>query len=361
MYGIMRCRTGELGVWVRSCPNGHFAEVNACSCRERSCPMCAPARRMRWLEGWSQRLLPGMHLHTVLTLPSELHDVWRHNRRAMARMLFAVARQTLFTLTDDARHLGALPGMLMALHTWSRELSLHPHLHILVSGGGLDAGGQWKPLTRRDFLAPVGRLRKLFCRQFLDALEQAYKRGEVARPPGWEEAKMRGQIRRLRRIKWNVRIEPPYRHGRGVTNYLARYVMGGPIGRSRLLSFDGKEVEFVVGREARNPSTRKLEVEEFLRRWFQHVPVRGLHTVRAYGLYASAHGEKREACRAMIVGEVGEEAAIEATRIEALPARVDRCPICKLELVIEEHRGRVPRQHGPPARAPASLPFPQAA
>ena len=139
--------------------------------------------------------------------------------------------------------------------------------------------------------------------------------------------------------------------------------MGGPIGQSRLVSFDGEEVEFVVGREEKNPARTKLDVEEFIGRWLEHIPERGLHTARAYGLYASALHEQREACRAEIVAaQTGEERA-EAQRSQQIaPPRIECCPVCARKLVIEEHRQR--RKQGwrrPPVRAPETAAIREAA
>jgi len=341
MRDIRRCRTGDLGVFVRRCPAGHFAEVSGCSCRNRSCPTCSPARRTRWLEAWSRRLLPGLHLHTILTMPGELHPLWRHNRYRMARLLFAVAHRTMTILTDDPRHLGARPGMLMALHTWSRALSLHPHVHIIVTGGGLGGDGHWKPLTRRDFLAPVDRLKAIYRDELLAALREACRDDKLRPPPGADMQQVDRLLRHLESIKWNVRIEPPYRHGHGVTNYLARYVMGGPIGNGRIKHFDGKQVEVVVGRERKDPATVKLSTEEFIGRWLEHVPVSGFHIVRAYGLYSSAMAAKREACRAELAA-AGPPATAEDSidDNEQAPARPQCCPVCDRTLVIEDSRIR---------------------
>lgn len=315
---------------------------------------------MQWLNLWNRRLLPALHLHTILTLPSELHPLWRQNRRAMAALFFATARQALFALCADPDHLGALPGVLMVLHTWSRSLSLHPHLHLLVSGGGLGPDGHWRNL-KRDFLVPVGALRKVFRRLFLAALEEAYKEGLLRLPPDWTDAIFKQHLRRLARIKWNVRIEPPYRHGRGVVNYLARYVMGGPIGSSRLLSFEENRVELVVGREQHKPSTVALSASEFVHRWLEHIPEPRLHTVRAYGLYASARTAQRESCRAEIVPMPAQDIA-DTEIAEALPpARVEHCPVCAVRVVVEEFRMRRQRWSKPPVRAPVSEPRPEAA
>ena len=357
---MLLCGTGDLGVYIRRCPQGHFAEASGCSCRMRACPSCSGRRRMQWLDLWNQRLLPGLHLHTILTLPSQFHPLWRHNRRAMANLFFAVARQTLLTLAADPEHLGALPGILMVLHTWSRSLSLHPHLHLLVTGGGRGPDGHWLRL-KRDFLVPVGVLRKVFRRLFLAAVETAYKDGRIALPPDWTEAILERHLRQLKRIKWNVCIKPPYKHGQGVVNYLGRYVMGGPIGQTRLRAFDGENVEFVVGREAKDPLTLRLPVEEFLRRWIEHIPESRLHTVRAYGLYASGGSARRESCRAEILASMPQRSAATPDRPESSPPRIECCPVCNATLVVEELRVRARRRHQPPVRAPATEPGREAA
>lgn len=349
MDDIRACRTGDLGVFVRRCPAGHFAEVSPCSCRNRNCPVCAPARRARWLDGWRRRLLPTVHFHTILTIPAELHPLWRWNRRLMARLLFAAAHRTMTVLTDDPRHLGARAGMLMALHTWSRSMSLHPHVHVVLSGGGLGADGHWKPLPRPQFLAPVARLRGIFRDELLSALREAGADGRLSLPPGWDRQQLERLLRHLQRLKWNVRIEPPYRHGRGVTNYLARYVRGGPIGNRRIKSFDGNQVEVVVGRERKDPATVRLHTGQFVARWISHIPPAGFHTVRAYGLYSSAMADKREACRAELVAAAGgEEIAAEPPA----PAQPQCCPVCQRTLVVEDSRLVPVTQWLPPIRGP---------
>jgi hypothetical protein len=354
MWWVLRCGTGVLGVFARRCPQGHFAEVEGCCCGHRVCPACRATRALRWLDQWGARLLPTGHFHVILTIASELHPLWQHNRKRMAALLFVASRDTLMELLADPTYLGAVPGLLMALHTWGRNLFTHLHTHIVVSAGGIDAHGQWKPIPR-DFLLPGKVVRAVFRGKFCDLVQRAWENGEVGLPPPWDEATMRRALRRARRKKWNVRIEAPYAHGQGVVNYLARYVCGGPIGSSRIRRFDGKEVIFEVGRKETEAATMTLGAEEFVRRWIEHIPEPGLHMVRAYGLYSSARREDREACRVQLRPR-GSEPAAQSNEPRC-------CPVCGAVMIIEQserprrrhaHRGRQGERRWPPARAPES-------
>jgi len=352
MWWVLRCGTGVLGVFALRCPQGHFAEVQGCACGHRVCPACRATRALRWLDQWAARLLPCGHFHVVLTIPSELHPLWQYNRKRVAALLFAASRDTLMELLADPAYLGAVPGLLMALHTWGRNLFTHLHTHIVVTAGGLDAQGQWKPL-RREFLLPGKVVRALFRGKFCALVQRAWEGGEIELPPSWEEPAMRRVLRRARRKKWNVRIEAPYAHGQGVVNYLARYVCGGPIGSSRIRSFDGQEVIFEVGREESDAATMRLGAEEFVRRWIEHIPEAGLHMVRGYGLYSSARRKDREACRAQL-RPGGSEPAVRSKEPRC-------CSVCGAVMIIEQserprrrrgHRARPPQRRWPPPRAP---------
>ncbi len=161
-------------------------------------------------------------------------------------MLFRSVRETLLTLLADPHWLGATPRILAALHTWGRTLTLHPHVHCLVSGGGLDAEGQWLAV-RTGFLLPVAVVRALFRGQVLGAIEALWTRGHLQLPPSLEDDGMRRILVHAARQKWNIRIAERYPQGRGVIKYLARYVRGGPIKDHRLVSFDGQQVTFRYG------------------------------------------------------------------------------------------------------------------
>jgi hypothetical protein len=179
---VMQCRTAALGGHMRRCPQGHVTETWYNSCRHRACPRCCAQRIGQWLDGWQQHVLPTDHFHVIFTLPSELHEVWRWNRAVMTEVLFRSVRETLVTLLSDSRWLGAQPGILAALHTWRRTLALHPHVHCLVRGGGMDAEGQWQTV-RTGYLFPVAVVHALFRGKVLGEVERLWWRGHLRIPP----------------------------------------------------------------------------------------------------------------------------------------------------------------------------------
>jgi hypothetical protein len=246
-------------------------------------------------------------------------------------------------------------GIVAALHTWSRTLAFHAHVHCLVSGGGLTVRGQWRAV-RRGYLLPVAVGRALFRGKVLGAIETLWLTGRLQVPPHWPEDGVRRVLVKAARQQWNIRIAERYRHGRGVVKYLARYVRGGPIKEQRLVAFDGRRVTVRYGnhreRDAQgNPQQQELTlaVEEFLSRWSAHVPVPGVHTVRAWGLYASPQRQRLEQCREQLPEEdTARERpprTAEETPDHARPWEV--CPVCHQRMVVTHV---VPRAGAPPAQ-----------
>jgi hypothetical protein len=285
---IMRCRTAELGGRVLACEQGHYSRVQYNSCRHRSCPTCADAPRQRWLQWQLQRLLPCEHFHAVFTLPHVFVPLWEHNRAWLNGQLFDCARQALLELCADERHLGATPGLLMALHSWGRDLSRHPHVHTLVTAGGLDARGQWRD-SRPGYLVPVKALAALFRGKLLHALHVALRQQRLHLPAHLECTHWIAQIRGQYRRHWNVQLSPPYAHGRGVALYLARYVKGGALNNQRALREQGSHVQlsYTDHRDGRRKRQR-FSTERFIERVLWHAAPRGQHLVRHAGLYASS-------------------------------------------------------------------------
>jgi hypothetical protein len=268
----------------------------------------------------------------VFTLPSELHELWRWNRKAMATLLFRCVKETLFTLLDDPKRLGARPGVLATLHTWSRTLALHPHVHCLVTGGGVRREGQWQAIST-DYLLPVAVVRKLFQGKVLGGVERLWQSGQLVLPPSLTEDGFPRVLATAAGKQWNVRLLKQYPHGRGVVKYLARYVRGGPIKAQRLRAFDGQRVSL---RTKVASADMRLAVAEFLRRWSEHVPLPGFHMVRAWGLYAATQRQPLEQCRRRLVQESGGRPfhpSPEATQEEA---PWERCPTCGQPMLITE-------------------------
>src|SRR5262249_46009479 len=239
---IMQCRTAALGGHVQACPDGHVARIWYNSCRHRSCPQCAYLQTERWLILQRVRLLACDHYHVIFTLPHELNPLWLANVPVMSGLLFQVVRETLGSLLADPQYLGAQPGIIAALHTWSQTLVLHPHWHCLVTGGGLTPDGHWQAV-RHAFLLPVRVVMAVFRGKMLAAIHQAWACEALVLPEAVRPQQLLNLLTRLghpRKTKWNVHIRERYRHGIGVVMYLARYLRGGPIKNARLVAYDGE-------------------------------------------------------------------------------------------------------------------------
>jgi hypothetical protein len=242
----MQCRTAALGGHVHACPDGHMARIWYHSCRHRSCPQCAYLQTERWLTLQRARLLACDHSHVIFTLPHDLNPLWLANVPVLTTLLFQAVRDTLCTLLAAPKYLGAQPGSLAALPTWSQTLVLHPHLHCLVTGGGRTPDGQWQAV-RNGFLLPARVVMAVFRGKLLAAIRQAWAREALALPEGMRPQQLLNLLTRLghpRKTPWNVHIRERYRHGAGVVTYLARYLRGGPIKNARLVACDGARVTF---------------------------------------------------------------------------------------------------------------------
>ena len=338
IWSTLACKTASMGAHREVCPRGHVEAIRYNSCRHRSCPRCGRHGTEAWLDRQRDRLLPCEHFHVVFTIPSELRELWRWNRKAMADLLFGVANEVLVTLLGDPQHLGVRPGLVMGLHTWGRTLVFHPHVHCLVTGGGLTPEGHWKP-CRNGFLLPIRVVRKLYRGLFLSRLEALIRGGRLALPTTSDLGDALHKLREAARKPWNVRIEKPYAHGAGLAVYLARYLRGGPIGNSRLRALDGERVTFGY-RDFRHDgaeSAMTLSVEEFTSRWLQHVPLPGQRIIRCYGLYHHALRAQLAICRYQIfVSDPSSQAASAEPSVEP-PKRC--CPECGAPLV---SMGRIP-------------------
>jgi hypothetical protein len=292
---IRHCFRPELGYHVLECAQGHHRVTHFHACRHRSCPRCAARPREQWLAAQLAQLLPCPHFHVIFTLPHELIVLWQFNRSWFNQLLFDCVRLTLLQLCADARHLGATPGLLMALHTWGRTLSHHPHVHCLVSAGGVAADGLWRS-ARAAFLLPLRPLQHLFRGKLLAALRQALREQRLRLPASTGSQHWLDVVKSLYRKHFNIQINPPYAHGRSVAIYLSRYVTGGPIAADRALSLHNSAVSFsYIDHRDQQRKTLRLHSHEFIARILWHAPPRGQHTVRRAGLYASAlqrqHGQ----------------------------------------------------------------------
>jgi hypothetical protein len=295
----------------------------------------------RWLERQRARLLACDHYHVIFTLPRELNPLWLANVRVLATVLFRTAWATLSELLGEPKYLGATPGMIAALHTWGQTLVLHPHLHCLVTGGGL-AGDTWQAV-RNGYLLPARVVMPLFRGKLLAALHTALDASQLTLPPGVALSQLRMLLNRLGRTKWHVQIMQRYAHGQGVATYLARYLRGGPLKPSRIVSWDAQTVTFRYADnqdpDAQGRGRRKLlplATEDFLQRWLLHVPPPGLQVVRAYGLYTPSKRAALTQCR-QTLGQAPLETAPtldwQTYCAQQGPQHPECCPVCGQRLI----------------------------
>jgi len=349
------CRTAALGGHVISCPYGHVDRIAYNSCRHRSCPQCSLLPREAWLHGWRARLLDCPHFHVVFTVPHDLLALWRYNKRRFASALFAAASRALLELLGDEKYLGARPGLLAALHTWSQTLAAHVHLHVLVTAGGLTEDGRWRA-AKKSCLLPRKVLMQVFRGKLREELLKALERGELTLPPDTSEAQLRSLLNRLGRVAWNVKILDRYDHGQGVATYLARYLKGGPISNARLAALRGGRVHFRCrpSGQANSGQSRSrvisLEVDDFLACLLEHVPPRNFQTVRGYGLYVGNRHERSQAARrsldqAPLPDPLPPPPTWQELCERAGNGEAGRCPVCGAELIVHGHFGR---GRGPP-------------
>jgi len=317
---IMLCRTPEQGYNYLACPEGHEGKIQSHSCKHRSCPICADKSRQDWIESEKERLLNCSHYHVIFTLPHEYLNLWQYNRKWFTQAIFKACRDTLIELLEDKKYLGATPGILMTLHTWGRQLNYHPHVHCLVTAGGITKTNNWKTLEG-DYLLPIRVVKALYRGKMQSYIKTALKNNDLKLPEGCSDNAMLSCINRLYKKQWSVRIQEKYKHGKGVVLYLARYMKGGPINPKQIISC-GNKVEFRY-KDHRDQRVKRLSLrlDEFMKRILWHVPEVGVHVVRHFGLYASKSQKKRNRCRE----EIGGLKEAEVKTGKALDSTLDWC------------------------------------
>lgn len=250
------------------------------SCRNRHCPTCQSLEQNKWLERRRDTILPVPYFHLVFTLPSELRPIVAMNRERMFALMFEAASKTVLILSRDEKRLGGTPALTMVLHTWTRDLTFHPHLHAIVSAGAFSPEGAWLA-SRKGYLFPVKVMALLFRRLFREALLTARDKGELT-----VAAELDAPMRRaLFETHWHVYAKAPFGGAEQVFTYLGRYTHRVGISNARILSMDGRGVTFAT----KDGRTCSLPGVEFLRRFLLHVLPRGFHKIRHYGLCSSHH------------------------------------------------------------------------
>ena len=285
MWSIEHCRTQTLG--------GHLYQCQTCgskvplynSCLSRFCPTCQGPAQYKWMAQRTQRLLPTHYFHPVFTLPAALRPLaWRH-KAVVFDLLFAAAAHTLIDLCRDPTPLGAEIGVTLVLHTWTRELTFHPHVHGILPGGGLDTAADRWVACDQQFLIHVDVLSPVFRGKFIDGLKQAYGRGAFATDTTVDPTSFRTLLDRLYQIHWHVYVKPPFAGPPAIVKYLGRYTHRTGITNSRLVAVTADAITF----RTKHADTCTLPPHEFIRRFLLHVLPDGYTKIRHYGLLAAAN------------------------------------------------------------------------
>ena len=279
---ISQCRTEALGGHVEYCPDCDYEHPVYHSCRNRHCPKCQALAQETWIAEQRVRLLDVPHFHVVFTLPSELRALAKFAPRAVLGALHHASARTLLEMGD--RQLDATIGATLVLHTWTRKLEFHPHIHAIVTAGGLSRNGQAFPRRGRSFLFPVRALSRLFRGKLLAELNRLEREGEFARFDDFADPEAFVRLMaKLAKLAFHVYCKPTFERGEHVLQYLGRYTHRVGISHSRLLHVDENHVTF----RTKGDGTETVTPVEFLKRFVQHVLPDGFHKIRHVGLYAS--------------------------------------------------------------------------
>ena len=352
MSAIESCRTAALGGHVAACTDCGYTTIAYNSCRNRHCPKCQGAAAKDWLAKREAELLPVPYYHVVFTLPAAIADIAYQNKAVVYDLLFKVSAETVLTIAADPKHLGARIGITSVLHTWGSAMTHHPHVHMIVPGGGISPDGQRWVSCRPGFFLPVRVLSRLFRRLFLERLAALHQAGRLSF--FGDHAHLAGAqsfaalLAASRKTEWVVYAKRPFGGPEAVLAYLSRYTHRVAIANSRLIALGQHGVTFrwkdyrVEGHDRQKRMT--IATDEFIRRFLIHVLPHGFHRIRHYGLFAKSTS-------AANIARARELLAVPKPQDQpADPAHDDTpishpCPCCGGRMIIIEvfERGATPR------------------
>lgn len=358
MNAIERCRTAVLGGHVARCADCAHEHIAYNSCRNRHCPKCQAGAAKAWLAAREAELLPVRYFHLVFTLPKQIADIAHQNKREIYNLLMRASADTVIRIAADPKHLGARVGITSVLHTWGSAMTHHPHVHMIVPGGGLSTDGAKWISSRRNFFLSVRVLSRLYRRLILEGLAKRHKAGKLhffGHLAGLADRDtFDAFLKPLRRIDWVVYAKEPFAGPKAVLAYLSRYTHRIAISNSRLIRFDECSVTFRVKdyrlKGAGRHTSMTLTTPEFIRRFLIHVLPKGQHRIRHYGFYGNGNRAANIARIRHLLGvrafeqdqDNNTSPTVEPPRVLALP-----CPCCGGRLIIihaiaPAHHSRAP-------------------
>ena len=370
MSAIESCRTAALGGHVAACENDACGHIHIAynSCRNRHCPKCQGGAAFKWLEARQAELLPVPYYHVVFTLPAAIADIAYQNKRVIYNLLMKASAETMLTIAADPKHLGAKIAITSVLHTWGSAMTHHPHVHMIVPGGGLSVDGKRWVSCKPGFFLPVRVLSRLFRRLFLEKLLAAFDAGQLQFFGEQTYLADRKPFARyldpLHKIEWVVYAKRPFAGPKAVLAYLARYTHRVAISNSRLIKLERGQVTFkwkdyrIKTRDRQKLMT--LAAHEFIRRFLIHVLPHGFHRIRHYGLLAGGNRPANVAKARELL-----DAPPSATETDAggndseVEAVAQPCPRCGDRMIIIEIFERGTRPRSKPRSKPRTHPPPR--
>ncbi len=344
MTAISECRTSAMGAHKIICDDCGHTEISYNSCRNRHCPKCQTFNKEKWIDKQKLCLLPVGYFHVVFTLPDILNPVVYQNQRTVYNLMFKAVWETLYELSSDKKYLGAEIGVTAVLHTWGQQLAYHPHIHCIVSGGGITKDGKWIH-SRKKFFLPMRVMAKLFRGKFLAYLRQSKLEffndsAYLNDPENFDQF-----IRSCYVKEWIVYSKPPFRSAETVVEYLGRYTHRVAISNNRILSAENGKVTF-TWKDYKDRNQRKLmtiSADEFLRRFLLHVLPKGFNKIRYFGFLGSRYrAAKLQMCRKVLkVTAVHRARSTDEILHDMGIISFHSCPICGSDKLSHYHTVRM--------------------
>lgn len=338
------CRTAELGGHVERCDKCNHERISYNSCKNRHCPKCQNTNREKWILARKADVLDCTYFHVVFTLPLEFNTFCLKYPSELYEILFQASKETLFAFGNDPKHLGVQMGAISILHTWGQNLSLHPHVHMIVPGGGFTKENEWKNSpSNGDFLFPIKAMTKVYRGKFMDKFLRFLNENSLP-----IELSLR---RKLYDKNWVIYAKQPFKNAEGVVEYLGRYSHKIAISNHRIKGIDDSQISFSYKDYAHGSVTKimKLEPKEFLRRFCMHILPPKFVKIRHYGFLASRAKVKLK-IHQMKVGKLPDK-TVKLTYFEITKSQlgfdVEQCPCCKTGkmIIVQQFGANAPPKH----------------
>ena len=337
---IKRCRTEESGYHKIVCENCGHEKITYNSCRDRHCPLCQNFKKEQWINDRKSEVLGSKYFHVVLTLPKELDNIILQNKREMYSIMFKAAGETVKKLCEDKKFMGAMPAITVVLHTWGQNLEFHPHIHMIISAGGLTADNKWRKSSEKFFI-PVKVLSKVFRRKFMSYLKENYKNDELSFYGQAEEYKNINKfkilVNKLYSINWYSYVKRSFNNADAIIEYLARYTHKIAITNSRIVKVEDGKVFFKYKDYKENSKQKimSLDAVEFIRRFLMHVLPTRFVKIRYYGINANRNKNTKLKLGQKLTNILNNPLYKKLTKMELLKkitnGKAFLCPVCNKE------------------------------